>query len=383
MYCHRCGSEIPEGASFCIKCGTNIVSQSESEKVNGKTRNKGVHRPLYAVLMIFTVAVIMILTLSLILFARMSDSKEPDGDMAAIPDASETETETREYGDRDKDAAEPSDTEAAAEIAVDTEEIFPGNVEKGDTWEKPEFQELAEYSDVREVDRIVEQIEKICGLVDAGGFDGIGPNNYYRVEGDNGSFQDRLIKTGIGKGVNDELDALMERYGYSVYNLLFYYDNESSGIDAISDGPIKIIAEIDGKRYIYYFSQNHLIRRVTQGGMTDNIATNEFLRELYRVGFVIRWNFNEQNISPYDMGAETEASFYEEAKSIVVSAPDGYVNFRTGPGTEYDIITPISNGVVLPVYEIVNTGKSQWVKTFFQGRTGWVALSQATLLEYE
>ena len=62
--------------------------------------------------------------------------------------------------------------------------------------------------------------------------------------------------------------------------------------------------------------------------------------------------------------------------SVEVTAPDGYVNFRKGTGTDFEIISPLSNGEVLPVYEEGSDGK--WLKVEYQGNTGWVAASQVT-----
>ena len=61
---------------------------------------------------------------------------------------------------------------------------------------------------------------------------------------------------------------------------------------------------------------------------------------------------------------------------VEVTAPDGYVNLRNGAGTDNEIITPISNGETLLVYEETNGGK--WLKVEYQGNEGWVAASQVT-----
>ncbi len=62
--------------------------------------------------------------------------------------------------------------------------------------------------------------------------------------------------------------------------------------------------------------------------------------------------------------------------SVEVTAPDGYVNLRNGAGTDNAIITSISNGETLLVYEEANSGK--WLKVEYQGNEGWVAASQVT-----
>ncbi len=59
---------------------------------------------------------------------------------------------------------------------------------------------------------------------------------------------------------------------------------------------------------------------------------------------------------------------------VEVTAPDGYVNFRTGAGADYEIISQISNGEILSV--VSDDGK--WLQIEYNGKTGWIAASQVT-----
>ena len=68
---------------------------------------------------------------------------------------------------------------------------------------------------------------------------------------------------------------------------------------------------------------------------------------------------------------------------VVVSAPDGYCNLRSGPGTEYGVLTPVYNGEKLHV-----TGESYnynnallWGSVTYNGVNGWVSLSQTSKTE--
>ncbi len=61
--------------------------------------------------------------------------------------------------------------------------------------------------------------------------------------------------------------------------------------------------------------------------------------------------------------------------TAIVSAPDGYVNFRKGAGLDYDIISEITNGEKLPV--LSKDGK--WLQVKYGGEVGWVAKSQVTI----
>ena len=69
----------------------------------------------------------------------------------------------------------------------------------------------------------------------------------------------------------------------------------------------------------------------------------------------------------------------------VVKAPDGYVNMRTGPGTEFQIITPVNNGEYLQSLgerKPAANGK-MWVKVAWwaDGHVeGWVIGSQVELV---
>lgn len=82
--------------------------------------------------------------------------------------------------------------------------------------------------------------------------------------------------------------------------------------------------------------------------------------------------------APYDFydDAVLTDTYYE------VAAPDGYVNMRSGPGTEFNIITPIYNGEILEANYAIATkmgGGLNWAQIVYKGEYGWVALSQVKL----
>lgn len=52
------------------------------------------------------------------------------------------------------------------------------------------------------------------------------------------------------------------------------------------------------------------------------------------------------------------------------------INFRSGPGTGYSIIGTVAKGTVIPAL----TSSGDWVKTWHNGRTGWVARSYTKTL---
>lgn len=66
----------------------------------------------------------------------------------------------------------------------------------------------------------------------------------------------------------------------------------------------------------------------------------------------------------------------------IVTAPDGYVNFRTGPGTNYDIIISLSNGerLIVTGTDSINTS---WISVIFfdtygKQYDGWVNRTQVS-----
>ena len=68
---------------------------------------------------------------------------------------------------------------------------------------------------------------------------------------------------------------------------------------------------------------------------------------------------------------------------VVVDAPDGYVNFRYGPGLEYGINFPIYNGEIL----FINTTADNyydglwWGQVDYNGEYGWISISQTSMID--
>ena len=65
-----------------------------------------------------------------------------------------------------------------------------------------------------------------------------------------------------------------------------------------------------------------------------------------------------------DWNDETSVDYYVE-----VSAPDGYVNVRTGPGTDYDIIDESYNGEVFHV--IAESTSGNWAQIEYDHGFAW------------
>ena len=62
---------------------------------------------------------------------------------------------------------------------------------------------------------------------------------------------------------------------------------------------------------------------------------------------------------------------------VEVTASDGYVNFREGPGTNYNVITKINNGEMMEAYD--ESADRKWVQVEYNGQSGWVAMSQVEI----
>lgn len=69
---------------------------------------------------------------------------------------------------------------------------------------------------------------------------------------------------------------------------------------------------------------------------------------------------------------------------VQVSAPDGGVNIRYGPGVEYDrlVDSMIPNGVILHVTSQAQASNGNyWGYTYYNGIYGWIALTQVSRIE--
>ena len=92
-------------------------------------------------------------------------------------------------------------------------------------------------------------------------------------------------------------------------------------------------------------------------------------------------DLNNVDISSEKTPDENNNNSNDEEFIFVVTAPDGYVNVRTGPGTEYAIIEPVSNGELLYAIdriEYTDTGKA-WLKIKGYDE-GWVSDTQVTYI---
>lgn len=77
--------------------------------------------------------------------------------------------------------------------------------------------------------------------------------------------------------------------------------------------------------------------------------------------------------------------YVEEGYYVEVSASDGGVNMRQGPGVEYEIVREmIPNGEILYIeFEGIATNGNSWGYTEYEGIEGWVSLNMVQEIEYE
>lgn len=90
-------------------------------------------------------------------------------------------------------------------------------------------------------------------------------------------------------------------------------------------------------------------------------------------------------ISGQNVGADAAIDWYpsesEVDYDVVVSAPDGGVNIRYGPGVEYEKLQEdmIPNGVQLHLMRQAQASNGNyWGYTQYNGLYGWIALTQVT-----
>ncbi|XME04131.1 protein kinase domain-containing protein [Lachnospiraceae bacterium C1.1] len=99
------------------------------------------------------------------------------------------------------------------------------------------------------------------------------------------------------------------------------------------------------------------------------------------------WKTYEKEIEYGDSASEYEyfstETGYEDSGYVTPAASDGFVNLREGPGTEYDIITPVYNGEELELsgYEEYSTEGRKWLYVYYYESDGnmlegYVAASQ-------
>ena len=102
--------------------------------------------------------------------------------------------------------------------------------------------------------------------------------------------------------------------------------------------------------------------------------------ELLSVDEVSGNSYTEDDTDDTVADSGEEQYLYE----VVVSAPDGGVNIRSGAGVEYAKVREnmIPTGVTLRIYSetLANTGRT-WGYTTYDGVSGWIALSQVTRIQ--
>ena len=173
--------------------------------------------------------------------------------------------------------------------------------------------DLASQGKVKNVDEIVESIEKVIQKTNISemSFDAnkeiyVGQNSAPKVVKCHFDSDETVPRC-------EELDKLMKSVGYSDYNLDVYYDNPEAGEKAINDGPICIKGTIEYISYTYYFYNNTLIRRIGKNIKSDNIKTNDFLNRMYK----IFWKYQEiENPEYYSV---TEKAWVSKDKPLKTS----------------------------------------------------------------
>ena len=167
---------------------------------------------------------------------------------------------------------------------------------------------------------------------------------------------------------------------------------------------------------LYFELYAHGISNSECGYVRENFRGNEFNGTLYYKGndkfygeieysgskegyfFYPKLDNGKYKLDVYDSNGNYECTYVKYSGSdtsdeyayvynnvmftVTVTASDGYVNMRTGPGTEYAIITTISTGEVLDVIDGVtreDNGKVWYkIQYYFNGNwvEGWISETQ-------
>ena len=84
---------------------------------------------------------------------------------------------------------------------------------------------------------------------------------------------------------NPIADKIMKKVGYNDYYITFYYTHAVWGDpNEACVVPVYAQMDIDGKSYEYYFCDSQLARRIGPDGTSDNIKTNDFTNDIYKLG---------------------------------------------------------------------------------------------------
>ena len=137
--------------------------------------------------------------------------------------------------------------------------------------------------------------------------------------------------------------------------------------------------------------------------LKDLYIENSNLKDISAIGFLTHLNnlkisenevlpridsvedFNRYYNNPETDTSDTTASGSAEKSgtgdytdsTVIFTAPDGYVNFRQGPGKKYDIIASYDNGTEMYVIKTSENGK--WLYGEINGQEGWIAKSQVSI----
>lgn len=213
--------------------------------------------------------------------------------------------------------------------ASDPVDIFPVHVDKQ--------QNLKQKGNVKNIDEIVDSIEKIKSKTNLSGkaYD-CNQEIFVAANGDA-----RVVKCHFDNPETvplcPELDSLMKQYGYNEYSLDVYYDNPEAGEEFINYGPVCITGHIGYTRYTYYFCKNTLIRRITSGTKSDNVKTNDFLNKMYK----IMWNYqtieNPESLSVTDVSrtGENKPINTDTTLTSCISRNYTYLKKKFGPHNDY------------------------------------------------
>ena len=109
MKCRKCGTRLREGASFCPKCGSEVMS-AQKEPSTGNNSNRAL-----------TIAIVSAIALVIIVIAVLCVRKGINREIGSTA-SDEAAVQVEHVAIEDEDASDVAEPESAVEVATDEEE---------------------------------------------------------------------------------------------------------------------------------------------------------------------------------------------------------------------------------------------------------------------
>lgn len=183
----------------------------------------------------------------------------------------------------------------------------------------------------------------------------------------NGCSEVDINKDVIGY-ISDGVKAIYVKNGYDDYGYSrkYYYDNGKLIFAYFESNDAHRLYFKNDRLFRWRYSQNAADAQNAINHDSDNAEGYDTL-EIFAIK------------EAYSLHAKASIDVSDNPiGTAVVNAPDGGVNLRSGPGTEYEIlVNMIPDGTEMKIYQLENSSKgTQWGYVKYNSTEGWIALSQ-------